>query len=313
MSAAASPLRYPGGKQALTGTLAGLLRGAGHEDGVYVEPYAGGAGAALSLLFGEYVRELLLNDADFRVYAFWRAALFETEHLLRLIHDTPVTVKQWDLQRRIYRNAGQHSTLKVGFATFFLNRCNRSGIIGNGGIIGGRSQAGRWKIDVRFNKEELARRIERIALYSNRIHVFNMDGIKFLHGLSEVAKREASYFVYLDPPYFAKGQQLYLNYYTLEDHKALASYLATRGFAWAMTYDDVPEIRDLYRTKLTIPIKIHYSARKVRSATELLILPQAMREVAVGLRLLTSSGNRLRGSGRHARPRSPSLRARRRT
>ena len=61
MSVAHSPLRYPGGKQILARVLAHLIQINGREGGIYAEPYAGGAGAALSLLFGEHVERLMLQ------------------------------------------------------------------------------------------------------------------------------------------------------------------------------------------------------------------------------------------------------------
>ena len=50
-----SPLRYPGGKSILSPLLGNFIEINNLLDGIYIEPYAGGAGAALKLLFSEYV------------------------------------------------------------------------------------------------------------------------------------------------------------------------------------------------------------------------------------------------------------------
>lgn len=268
---ALSPLRYPGGKQILVRVLATVLRMNERVGGTYVEPYAGGGGAALALLFGEYVDRIVLNDADRRVYAFWQAVLEKTEKFLRLLRDTPVTVDEWRRQRAVYLSPARHSALRLGFATFYLNRCNRSGIIANAGPIGGKNQVGKWKIDARYNREDLACRVERVALYKERIELFNLDAIEFLRCVVE--SRPERTFVYLDPPYFTKGSQLYLNHYTAADHAALATHLCGKArFPWVLSYDDVPAIHDLYAGLRQIRFSLGYSVRDWRIGSEVLIL-----------------------------------------
>jgi len=162
--------------------------------------------------------------------------------------------------------------LRLGFATFYLNRCNRSGIIGNAGLIGGVKQSGKWKLDARFNRGELARRIGRLALYADRIELFNLDAMDFLRNYVSKPKVAQKSFVYLDPPYFAKGSQLYLNFYCPDDHRCLARYLRREAkFLWVMSYDNVPEIRALYGDFAQIPFNLGYSAREWRLGKELLI------------------------------------------
>lgn len=273
-----SPLRYPGGKQILAGILGHLIRTNGREGGIYAEPYAGGAGAALTLLFGEHVRRLLLNDADPSIYAFWYSVLNCTDDFLKTLEGVPLTVDEWHRQREIYLRPSMHSRMELGFATFYLNRCNRSGIIGNAGIIGGQEQGGKWKLDARFNKAELARRVKRIALYRRRISLFNLDAVDFLqsHIASPVVARDV--FVYLDPPYYSKGSQLYLNFYEPDDHRDLATYIAgQRSFLWVISYDDVRDIRSLYSDFRQIRFGLGYSASARRAGREILIISDKMK------------------------------------
>jgi DNA adenine methylase len=278
MASRHSPLRYPGGKQILARVLGQLIKLNGVEGGTYAEPYAGGAGAALSLLFGEHVERILINDLDPCVHALWKSILDRTDAFLQLLRQTPTTDKEWCRQRDIYRRRHRRSILQVGFATFFLNRCNRSGIIETGGPIGGRHQRGKWKIDARFNREDLAKRIERIALYRDRIELFNLDAIVFLRTeVGSNARSASRTFVYLDPPYYRKGRDLYLSFYEPNDHRELAKFIRRQTrFRWVMSYDNVPEIRALYTGLRQIPFDLDYSASKRRVGKEVLILPDTV-------------------------------------
>jgi DNA adenine methylase len=270
---AVSPLRYPGGKQILARVLGHLIRMNGREGGIYVEPYAGGAGAAFSLLFGEYVKQIFINDADSRIFAFWDSVVHQTGKFLKLLFETSLSVEEWKRQREIYSKPGRHSRVRVGFAAFYLNRCNRSGIIVNAGLIGGKSQTGKWKMDARFNRTDLAARIEKIARYKERISIFNLDATEFLRTKLPNPSVVDRAFVYLDPPYYAKSNQLYLNHYTPEDHSAFAKYLLRARFKWVMSYDNVPEIQKLYSTYRRVPFNLGYSARECKLGKEILILP----------------------------------------
>jgi len=270
---ACSPLRYPGGKQVLSRVLARLIRLNGAAGGTYIEPYAGGGGAALSLLMGEYVDRILINDADPRICAFWVAAIERTDEFIELIRTTAITVAEWRRQRDVYQRLRRHSMLRVGFATFYLNRCNRSGIIANGGPIGGLKQEGRWKIDARFNRQTLEERIRRLAMYRERISVTNLDAVEFLAcHVTRIPPRERP-FVYLDPPYYKKAEDLYMSHYKPGDHAALAEYV--RGelpHPWVMSYDDAPEIRRLYKDLRRVAFRVDYTARARRIGSEILIL-----------------------------------------
>jgi DNA adenine methylase len=272
MSIANSPLRYPGGKAVLSDFLAEVLQVNGLSDGSYAEPYAGGAGAAINLLFAEHVQRIILNDADPCVFYFWDAILNQKDDFLERLDRTPVSIDEWKRQREIYRNLSQHSKIEVGFAGFYLNRCNRSGIMVNGGPIGGHDQKGKWKLDARYNKSELIRRIEKIHLYRDRIKVYNLDAIDFLGGIVRRRIDLDSTLVYLDPPYYVKGGRLYLNHYRHEDHAHLANFITREnGYRWLVTYDNVPEIHALYAGCNRTDFNLSYSAHTRKTGSELLI------------------------------------------
>jgi DNA adenine methylase len=260
-----SPLRYPGGKGKLAKFMLALIRENGLSDGTYIEPYAGGAAIAWELLLKGVMRRVEINDISPPVHAFWKAVLDETDALCRLIQDTPVTVEEWDRAKAIYARPYEHGVLELGFAFLFLNRTNRSGVL-NGGIIGGRAQTGDYKIDVRFNKPDLIDRITQIARLRSRIALSNMDAVDFVQQGQE--RWRSSALVYLDPPYFDKGQSLYLNAYKSDDHaEVAAAVLNLKVKNWIVSYDDVRPIHDLYGVTPKLQYSLNYSAhRKVRGA-----------------------------------------------
>lgn len=264
----ASPLRYPGGKGRLGPWLAGLMRHNRISGGWYVEPYAGGAGAAIYLLTQGYVDHIVINDLDPAVHAFWWAVLNDTEHFLSLLEETPVTMEYWYRQKEVHADPDSFTPTEIGFATFFLNRTNRSGIL-KGGVIGGKNQDGPYPLHARFNKIDLAERIENVANLADHITLRNDDALTLL---ADIAKDLPSRsLIYLDPPYYQKGSQLYRNHYQPEDHKQIADYVREMTKPWVVTYDNCPEIRDLYCDCQEVQFSLHYSTASARPlATEVM-------------------------------------------
>jgi DNA adenine methylase len=274
MPLATSPLRYPGGKTCMLGPVSRIIRGNKLERGHYAEPYAGGCGLALALLFSGFVSDIHINDIDPAIWSFWYSALNDTEDFIKLMEKTPVNIKEWKSQRRIIQSKSA-DPMKFGFAAFFLNRTNRSGIIKRGGVIGGLDQNGNYEIDCRFNKEELARRIRRIAKYRGRINLYRKDAIEFLDYVQN--KLPPRTFLYLDPPYFHKGSRLYTSFYKRKDHEKVADRILKLTSPWILTYDYCEEIHDLYVARRQYQFSLNYSAQIKRLGTELLIASKGLR------------------------------------
>lgn len=262
-----SPLRYPGGKKKLTNFIKDAIVCNELQGGTYVEPFAGGASVALHLLFTEYVTSIIINDLDKSIYAFWFSVLKDTENLCKLILDTPVTVEEWETQKKIQDNKMEVDNLALGFSTFFLNRTNRSGII-KGGIIGGKNQTGKWKIDVRYNKLDLIKRIEKIALYANRIELHNQDAIDFIKTIGPNLEKKS--LIYFDPPYYNQGAALYANFYNHESHKDLAAFIQSLSHKWILTYDYTPDIIELYKSVEKRLLTLSYTAAQKVKGSEMI-------------------------------------------
>lgn len=263
-----SPLRYPGGKNKISNFVKDIIVTNNLSECSYIEPFAGGASVGLFLLFSEIVSDIYINDVDKSIYSFWYSVLNNTDGLCKLINDTKVNLLEWNKQKEIQNKKDKSDLLILGFSTFFLNRTNRSGII-NGGMIGGREQSGKWKIDVRFNKEELIKRIKKIALYSNRIHIYNLDAQDFVSCVDNKIKNNS--FIYFDPPYYKKGNVLYTNSFTHEKHQKLAEYIHLLRSNWILTYDNVPEILKLYRNDNKMNLYFSYTAAEKKEGSEIFI------------------------------------------
>lgn len=262
-----SPLRYPGGKLKVVDYIKKLFEVNDLMDGTYIEPYAGGASVALTLLFSEYASRIKINDIDRSIYAFWHSVLEETEGLCRLITDTPVTMETWAQQREVQVRKKDVELLELGFSTFFLNRTNRSGIL-SGGVIGGKEQTGNWKIDARYNKKDLIERIESVAEYGDRIELTSMDAVALIKHIRRPSEKT---FCYLDPPYYVKGRDLYLNYYNDDDHRAIAKAIKKYKGKWIISYDAVPFISDLYKEYRQKEYYLSYSAGNPAKGKEIVV------------------------------------------
>lgn len=272
MAKSKSPLRYPGGKASLLPIVSAIISENGLADGIYVEPFAGGAGVALGLLDEERVDRVLINDFDRKIFCFWHSVLNRTDALKKRIETVELSIPEWRRQKAIYQSPGRRSFLDIGFSAFYLNRCNRSGIMVNGGPIGGYAQDGDWKIDARFNRERLVQQIDDIASYGDRIVLSNLDASNLLGNLKTLTNSQKG-LVYADPPYYVKGSKLYWRFYQHSDHVELADALKKHtDHSWILTYDDVPEIRSMYPGNTTIPFYLNYSASKPKTGREILVL-----------------------------------------
>ena len=256
-----SPLRYPGGKAPFAPFIEKLMEMNGIAGGHYLEPYAGGAGVALDLLFHGHASHIHINDADPAVFAFWISVTEHSHALLSLLESTPITIEEWFKWRSILRDGCNVNLLEKGFATLFMNRTNRSGIL-KGGVIGGQNQDGDYKLDARFKKDVVATRIKEIAKRSNDISVYCEDSLSLLNRCSEFLPKKS--LIYLDPPYYVKGKGLYRNYYKHDDHIAIAQTIQNKKFKWpwVVSYDNTEEIHTMYRFSQSLSYGLNYTAQR---------------------------------------------------
>lgn len=268
-----SPLRYPGGKARLAPYLARLIEAQDPQPRQYAEPFAGGAGAALHLLRDGTAERIHLNDLNPGIAAFWRASLDFPDHFCRQVRSVAITIDEWHRQVEVYANPSERDDFELGFATFYLNRTNRSGIL-DARPIGGFEQLGRWKIDARFNREALCTRIQTIADLRHRIYVTEYDALDFLATIHDLVE---DVFVYADPPYLIQGEGLYLHAFDAPAHVELANMLASADFPWIVTYDNDPRITDLLYSEGRCAIfDIAHTAHQQHVGTEAVIYSERL-------------------------------------
>ncbi|MBV7440601.1 DNA adenine methylase [Weeksellaceae bacterium TAE3-ERU29] len=271
-----SPLRYPGGKNKLSAFIAKICID-NNINGHYVEPYSGGASVALFLLMEGYVNKITINDKDRSIYAFWYSVLNKTKQLCELISNAELNIEEWKKQKDIQKNKNDVDLLTLGFSTFYLNRTNRSGII-NAGVIGGMEQKGNYLMDCRFNKADLINRIKIIAKKKKYIRLYKKDAIDLINLIEEEAKSDNIIF-YFDPPYFCKGSTLYMNHYQENNHKEVSEKIkAIRNIKWIVSYDNVPEIKDLYSDCPKKEFSFKHTVYESRIGKEILFFSNNIKE-----------------------------------
>ena len=226
------------------------------------------------MLFNGIANHIHINDYDQAVYDFWVTLKNDPEGLLRLLRDTPINMEQWHYWQRILRREISVNQTERGFATLFMNRANRSGIL-KGGVIGGKNQSGKYKLDSRFKKEDLAKRITNIAKQSEKISVYHEDALELLRRCYEFLP--PSSLVYLDPPYYVKGKGLYRNFYTHKDHEDIAKLLHNNfNRNWVVSYDNVTEIQQMYLASRAISYGISYTAQKRYLGSEIMFFSSGL-------------------------------------
>lgn len=271
-----SPLRYPGGKNKLSGFLSKICID-NDINGHYVEPYAGGASVALFLLMEDFVKKITINDKDRSIYAFWYAVLNETDKFCNLIENADLSIAEWTRQRDLQKDKEDIDLLTLGFSTFYLNRTNRSGII-TGGVIGGMNQDGNYLIDCRFNKNDLIERVRRISEKKEDIFLYNLDAIDLIDKVKMEAE-DSNVIFYFDPPYYLKASSLYMNYYKDENHKNVSDKIREiKNFHWIVSYDNVPEIQKLYSDCKKKEYSFKHTAYEARIGKEILFFSSDLKQ-----------------------------------
>lgn len=267
-----SPLRYPGGKAKIYDQVKNIIKSNFTNPPIYVEAFAGGSSLALKLLFKEIVSEIHINDLDNSIYAFWYSIKYHKNEFISKINTAILTIDEWKIQKSIYKSTDNVSLLDKGFATFYLNRTNRSGVLASG-PIGGHSQTGNYKMDCRFNKINLITLIEKIYLQIEKIHIYNEDAKIFI---SKIDQAYNNAFIYLDPPYVNQGPNLYLNHFNESDHKELKTAVSNLNNKWLVTYDNVNLINDIYSDYRRDLFEIKYSMAIKRTENEIAIYSNSL-------------------------------------
>ncbi|HEY5393012.1 MAG TPA: DNA adenine methylase [Hanamia sp.] len=290
-----TPLRYPGGKQRLSPFIEEIIIENNIKEVHYVEPYAGGAGVGIQLLLTRKVSNIHLNDSDLGIYSFWHSVINKPEELCKMISSASMTIDEWRKRKEIVKKCDKRKILELGFSVFYLNRCNRSGVL-SAGMIGGLDQTGNYKMDARFSRNDLIRRIEAIARFKDNIFLTNFDAEYYIQNY--IPNLPKNTLIYLDPPYYEKGIKLYLNAYKKTDHARISKVIQTEiKHNWVLSYDGVPDIVNLYKKRRHFLYDLQYSASKVYKGKEVFVfadklkLPKqcSLKHIGIGLNNLVNA------------------------
>ncbi|ERT60780.1 DNA adenine methylase [Megasphaera vaginalis (ex Srinivasan et al. 2021)] len=266
-----SILRYPGGKTQLAKFVEHLIHLNNLNSPIYCEPFSGGSGVSMELLLSNKVDSIILNDYDVAIYSVWYAVLHESERLIHDILTTPITMTEWINQKSIYDKLRENQTYdyRLAFSTLFLNRTNRAGII-TGGPIGGYEQNSKYKLNCRFNKDALAKKVADISAQRDRIRLYMLDAKELIHNvLLNISPKYL--FTFFDPPYYTQGQLLYKNSFKHDDHVFLYNAIREMDlYHWITTYDHCDKIAEIYSDLPTHTYTLQYSARITRKEKEYL-------------------------------------------
>lgn len=255
-----SPLRYPGGKSKLIDYLANQFRKESLT--TFVEVFAGGASVGLSLLDAGLTEHLVINDTDPGVYAFWHAVVHNPERLLKRLSGPAPNRAEFLSCQQILDSSKGWSKDDLAWATLVCNRLGYSGIT-KACAMGGKTGAPEQLLS-RWNSDVLQQRIRHIHTLSNKIEVSCVDAIDLLENSAYWDEQSTCF---IDPPYVAKGKDLYRRWYEEDDHEQLALiiqmlYQGMPGADIVITYDDCPLIRDIYPFADVAVVPRNYSIRQ---------------------------------------------------
>lgn len=262
-----TPIRYPGGKTKLYPEIKAILESNDLLGHPYAELFAGGAGLAIKLLLKGDVPSIVINDYDRAVYCMWNAVVNHAEDLCEFIDSAVLDVETWKAMRTVYRNSDDVGDIELGKAAFYLNRTNVSGIL-SGGVIGGLKQAGNYKMDVRFNRETLKKKVMDIAARRGDIEVTRLDAEAFINDRMS----NSELFAYLDPPYVQKGPGLYRSAFDEAKHRSLARKVGDARSKWVVTCDADDLIDDIYGNYERGDLEISYTTNVKTVGKEKIIL-----------------------------------------
>jgi DNA adenine methylase len=256
-----SPLRYPGSKRKLLKYFDKVLSFNNMAPQILVEPFVGGGSVFLHFLLNKNTKKIIIADKDILIYSFWKTLFCECSHLIRFIKSVKVNLNTFDRYRTISDNPNKHSITTLAEACLFLNRTSFSGILNSGaGPIGGRRQTSQYKIDCRFGRENLIKKIEKIAAFRNRVTVLCCDWADTInYAIKSLKYPPNEILFYLDPPFYKKADQLYRHFFEERDHEILRNTVIGLKQSWILSYDKARQIEKLYSNSKSLHVQAPYS------------------------------------------------------
>jgi DNA adenine methylase len=280
--------RYPGGKSKVRREIVDVISKTLGNNGIteYCEPFAGGLAIGLEFLKqNPHIESIGINDKDVGVAALWTSVIRLPGVLKRYVRDFIPSVEAFDQYKHELLAtdvipATDAEIALLGFKKLAIHQISYSGLgTKSGGPLGGRDQKSNYKIDCRWSPDYICKQIDKLNIFLGEFEVRN-GGCTSLDFEQVLAYQEKPAILYLDPPYYDKGGELYQCSFSTKDHQRLANILKKSSHQWVLSYDDCPEIRSIYEwadvktlaVKCTINgTKDNEGERQVLTKTELLI------------------------------------------
>ena len=234
------PLRYPGGKFYALNQLRRFYSVVRHDE--FREPFAGGA----TVFFAKpIVKHNWLNDIDQELVNLYRvmANPSERQGLLAMVSNEVASKERWAEVRRL----NPETSLERAFKFYYMNRTSFSGKLSSPGW-GYRPKRSlppeRWH--------------ERIIPCGKKLETVKLTCLDFGEVIASPAQG-GSTLLYVDPPYYSPPKNKhYVEGFELKDHLRLRELLKSTEHSFVLTYDDTPEVREMYGWANIYPISFYY-------------------------------------------------------
>lgn len=232
-----SPLRWPGGKSRVASQIVAHFP---RDIKEYREPFLGGGSVFLLAKQLGLAHRYVVSDINAELICFWRQAkkTIANEELRDRLHQmrslsTAMKKSMHRHYRENERGAGAPSTpMEHAVRFFFMNRVSFSGTTRAGGF----SEAA---AETRFTKSS----IERLAALPD---VLRETEFSYNHYDNQLT-HDRNVFFYLDPPYFSVKSLYWFDGQLVNfDHERFATQLHQVKSRWLLSYDNCPEVRDMY-------------------------------------------------------------------
>lgn len=249
-----SPLRYPGGKSRAIGKIWPLVP----DYREFREPFVGGGSVFLAAKQELPDRQYWINDLNTDLFHFWEQTRTNLGPLVEAVRQIQrATEDGCQLFNSYQDNWHDLDDFERAVRFFVLNRISFSGTVDSGGYS---NQA--------FHKRFTASSIDRLARLQplmQNVRISNLD----YRALLEAPGDEV--FIFLDPPYYSTtNSRLYGkdgDLHTGFDHQAFAKNMRACQHRWLITYDDCPEIRELFAFAHLQPWSLQYGMNNYKQGS----------------------------------------------
>jgi DNA adenine methylase len=246
--------RYPGGKSKLKSRIAFKLNEVSCDNNLeYREPFFGGGSIGLLILQNRpNLKKVWINDFDLGISSLWTTLIKRPDLLKMYVGKFEPSVELFDNYKQeltateLPTLTSDEDVADFGFKKLAIHQISYSGLgTKSGGPLGGRDQKSEYKIDCRWSPHYICKKIDILnQLFSQYIIKNNVcTNYDFAEIINDTTNDAL---IYLDPPYYNKGNDLYQHGFTEDDHRRLADCLKKTKHEWVLSYDECPEIRKYY-------------------------------------------------------------------